>query len=151
MFGNSKKETSSNGSSRSSSVSSSSSSGSINTIVNGCSVDGNVNTNNDIRIDGKLSGTLDCKGKVIIGPQGFVDGNITCANAVIEGKFEGALMVKELLNVKETAQINGEINTNKLIVQSGAVFNVGCKMGGQTIKEFSPKKSEKKEGVVNFG
>lgn len=34
----------------------------------------------------------------------------------------------ELLNVRETAEVEGEITTNKLIVQSGAKFNVACKM-----------------------
>jgi cytoskeletal protein CcmA (bactofilin family) len=38
--------------------------------------------------------------------------------------------------VKETATINGEIQTDKLIVQAGAVFNVKCQMGGQVISGF---------------
>ena len=143
MFGTSKKE-SNNTASTSSNYSTSNS---INSIVHGCEVEGKIKTENDFRIDGKLKGSLDCKGKVIIGPKGFIDGDIKCANAVVEGRFDGTLVVAELLNVKETAQINGDINTNKLNVQSGAVFNVSCMMGGQKIKEFSPKGVEKK--VVN--
>ena len=143
MFGNSKKE-SNNTASTSSNYSTSNS---INSIVHGCEVEGKIKTENDFRIDGKLKGSLDCKGKVIIGPKGFIDGDIKCANAVVEGRFDGTLVVAELLNVKETAQINGDINTNKLNVQSGAVFNVSCMMGGQKIKEFSPNGVEKK--VVN--
>lgn len=143
MFGTSKKESSNT----TSSSSSNGTSKSINSIVHGCVVEGTIRTENDFRMDGKLKGSLDCKGKVIIGPKGFIDGDIKCANAVIEGRFDGTLVVAELLNVKETAQINGEINTNKLNVQSGAVFNVSCVMGGQKIKEFSPKTMEKK--IVN--
>jgi len=62
-------------------------SGSTNSIVTGTSVEGTIIANNDIRIDGSLSGVLNCKGRVIIGPEGSVDGEIKCQNAVIEGKF----------------------------------------------------------------
>ncbi len=102
----------------------------LNSLVKGTMVEGTINSDSDIRIDGKIKGKLICDSKVIIGPSGEVEGEIDCLNAVIEGKFEGKLNVKELLNVRESAAINGEVNTNKLIVQSGAVFNVSCTMGG---------------------
>jgi len=75
-----------------------------------------------------VKGKIYCDAKVIIGPSGTVEGEISCQNAVIEGRFEGVLEVKELLNVRETAFINGDVSTGKLIVQPGAVFNVVCKM-----------------------
>jgi len=103
---------------------------SLNTLVKGTLVEGTVKSESDIRIDGVIKGTLNCNAKVIIGPSGFIEGKVKCANAVIEGKFEGSLHVTELLNVRENAKISGDVTTNKLIVQSGAVFNVDCKMGG---------------------
>ena len=69
---------------------------------------------------------LFCKAKVIIGPSGFVQGEIRCENAVIEGKFDGHLYVSGLLNIREKANIKGDVQTDKLIVQSGAIFNVSC-------------------------
>ena len=61
---------------------------------------------------------------------GFIKGEIHCANAVIEGKFDGRLEVTELLNIKESANVNGDVSTGKLVVQPGAIFNVSCTMGG---------------------
>ena len=49
-----------------------------------------------------------------------------CSNRRV---FQGKLKCGELLNIRETAQINGEISTDKLMVQSGAIFNVVCNMG----------------------
>lgn len=138
-----------------SSSSPSPSSNSINSIVAGTQIDGKVKSTNDFRIDGTLIGTLDCKGKVIIGTSGVVDGEIVCANALIEGKFDGNLTVKELLSVKDSAKITGEIVTDKLLVQSGAVFNVQCQMGGQTIsnvnaiKKAPSSNGNKKDFVLN--
>ena len=111
-----------------------------NSLVQGTRIEGNVFTESDIRIDGKLIGSLNSKGKVIIGPSGQIEGEIHCANAVVEGRFSGTLVATELLQIKESAHVEGDINTNKLIVQSGSTFNVNCKMGGQKIKELKGKK-----------
>ncbi|MBK9255927.1 MAG: polymer-forming cytoskeletal protein [Saprospiraceae bacterium] len=132
MFGNkSDKSSATNGTAPSTNVS--------NSIVEGTKIEGTIQAANDIRIDGELSGKLDCKGRVIIGPQGKVDGEIVCMNAIIEGSFTGNITVRELLSVKETAVINGDISTDKLMVQTGAVFNVNCSMGGQKLKSLSNK------------
>ena len=101
----------------------------LNSLVKGTEVEGKVSAKSDIRVDGTIKGSLDCSAKVIIGPTGYIEGQINCANAIIEGRFEGTIVVKELLNVRKTAVINGEITTSKLIVEAGAIFNVSCHMG----------------------
>lgn len=126
MFGSKKKETKNTGTS-----STSPGSHSLNTLVHGTVVEGAIKADSDIRIDGVIKGSLNCKAKVIIGPTGHIEGEIRCVNAVIEGKFDGNLQVSELLNIREKAIVNGDVKTNQLIVQSGAVFNVTCVMGNQ--------------------
>lgn len=111
------------------------SSGSNNSIVTGTKMEGTINANNDIRIDGELIGKLYCKGRVIIGPSGTVDGDIDCQNAIIEGSFNGNLKVAELLNVKENAKIVGDVITDKILIQAGAIFNGTCSMGGQKMSK----------------
>jgi cytoskeletal protein CcmA (bactofilin family) len=107
----------------------------FNSLVKGTVVEGTVTSESDIRIDGTIKGKLHCDAKVIIGPTGRVEGEIRCQNAVIEGSFEGVLQVKELLNIREAAKIGGEVTTEKLIVQSGAAFNVTCTMGGSAPRQ----------------
>ncbi len=102
-------------------------SGSLNTLVKGTSIKGDIKAESDIRIDGRIDGTLSCSAKVIIGQTGVVEGEITCFNAVIEGRFDGNLVVKETLSLKETAIINGDASYDKLIVQQGAVINAAIK------------------------
>lgn len=104
---------------------------SSNSLIQGTSIEGTVQAEKDIRIDGTLRGNLNCKGKVIIGPTGFISGDVQCENAVIEGRFEGVLMVSDILHVKETAKVEGDVTTQKLVVQPGSIFNVKCKMGSQ--------------------
>ena len=127
MFGSNKKETQT----AKAKTAVSNGTNALNSLVKGTEIEGKVIAKSDIRIDGIIRGSLDCAAKVIIGPTGFIEGQIKCANAIIEGNFEGTLTVSELLNVRKTAKINGEISTNKLIVEAGAIFNVTCRMGKQ--------------------
>ncbi len=128
MFGNNKKktETGSNSGKHTSTPTNA-----LNSLVKGTTIEGEIHSESDLRVDGTIKGNLVCKAKVIIGPTGLVEGEIQCANAIIEGKMDGTIRVSQLLTVKETADVSGEVYTNKLIVQSGAIFNVGCKMGTQ--------------------
>ena len=127
MFGNKKKDTD-----QKKSIIPSAPSHSLNTLVKGTIVEGIVKSESDIRVDGTIKGSLTCNAKVIVGPTGFIEGDVKCENAVVEGRFSGNMQVTDLLNVRETAEVSGDVKTNKLIVQSGAIFNVTCKMGVQS-------------------
>ena len=103
---------------------------SLNSLVQGTTVEGTVKSESDIRVDGTIKGNLHCKSKVIIGPTGKVEGEVRCENAVVEGQFEGTLLVEAALHVKETAKVTGEIAAGKLIVQPGATINGSFDMSG---------------------
>ncbi len=105
-------------------------SNSSNNIGKGTVLEGNVETFGNIRIEGKVVGNIKSKSKVVLGQSSFVDGNILAQNAEIEGEVKGVLEVTELLVLKPTAVIHGDITANKLIIESGATFNGGVKMGG---------------------
>ncbi len=140
MFGNNKKTESSNISPNSSA---------LNSLVQGTLIEGTVKAESDIRIDGIIHGDLICSAKVIIGPTGEIKGEVRCVNAMIDGKFEGKLYVEELLTVRETASVIGDIHTGKLIVQSGAVFNVTCDMGkSNTRKPIQKDPSQRMDQVL---
>ncbi len=106
----------------------------LNSLVKGTFVEGTVSSESDIRIDGNIKGVLTCKAKVIVGPTGVIEGEIRCVNAVIEGKFNGTLYAEELLHIRETAEVTGDVYTNKLTVQSGANFNGAVKMAAEAPK-----------------
>ncbi|HJW31077.1 MAG TPA: polymer-forming cytoskeletal protein [Saprospiraceae bacterium] len=143
MFGNTKNEPRN----KSNGVISTPSTTTSNSLVQGTNIEGTVHAEKDIRIDGTMTGTLICKGKLIIGPTGMIKGDVQCENAVIEGRFEGVLMVGEILHVKETAKIEGDIMTQKLIVQPGSLFNVKCKMGPPSA---TPRNTELDEELIDL-
>ncbi|MCX6221241.1 MAG: polymer-forming cytoskeletal protein [Bacteroidia bacterium] len=100
----------------------------LNTIAQDTKIKGNIESDGDIRIDGILVGDLDCKGRVVVGPDSRIDGIIRCTSAEIMGYVKGEISVKDLLSLKGTASITGNLTMGKLSVEPGARFVGHCKM-----------------------
>jgi cytoskeletal protein CcmA (bactofilin family) len=119
-------------------------SGSINLIGAGTTIEGEVKSTGDIRVDGQIYGSINTKAKVVIGSTGMVDGDIICQNADISGTVKGKTMVSEMLFLKSTCKINGDIQTGKLVVEVGASFTGSCNMGPMVkdIKQMDNKQAD---------
>ena len=100
----------------------------INLISNGTEITGDINSSGDIRIDGSLVGNLKTRGKVVIGPTGKAKGEIYGKNIEVSGTIEGKISAEQLLNLKATSKIIGEIITTRLSIEPGAKFTGTCKM-----------------------
>ena len=106
-------------------------SNSTNTIGKGTVLEGNIETYGNIRIEGKVIGNIKSKSKIALGNSSHVEGNIIAQNADLEGEVKGRIEISEMLILKATAVVHGDIITGKLVVEPGAVFNGTCKMGTQ--------------------
>ncbi|QSE98345.1 bactofilin family protein [Fulvivirga lutea] len=104
-------------------------SNSSNIIGKGTVLEGDIETFGNIRIEGKIIGNVKTKSKIALGQSSHVEGNILAQNAEVAGEVKGKIEVTDILILKPTAVIHGDIITNKIIVESGATFNGGCKMG----------------------
>ncbi|WP_457610556.1 bactofilin family protein [Lutibacter sp.] len=113
-----------------------------NIIGKNTSIIGDVISEGDFRIDGKVEGTIKTTGRVVIGKTGSINGKVTCDNADIEGKFSGELTVNNLLTLKATATISGDVIISKLSVEPGAEFNASCSMKG-SVKELKSEQTKK--------
>ncbi|MBK7212291.1 MAG: polymer-forming cytoskeletal protein [Bacteroidales bacterium] len=102
---------------------------SVNLIGSGTDITGDIQSNGDFRIDGTLKGTIRSSGKVVVGSTGRVEGEIICQNADISGEVKAHLTVYELLSLKASAVVSGDILTNKLAIEPGAIFTGACTMG----------------------
>jgi cytoskeletal protein CcmA (bactofilin family) len=100
----------------------------INLIGTGTEITGDINSNGDIRIDGTLSGNLFTKGKVVIGETGKIKGEVSCKNSDVSGVIEGKIIVSELLSLKITSRVTGDIQTSRLAIEPGSKFTGNCNM-----------------------
>lgn len=83
----------------------------------------------NIRIEGKVGGNVRAKAKFVLGESAEINGSVVARTAEIAGKIEGNIEVSEILTLKPSAVINGDILTNQLVIEPGATFNGGCRMG----------------------
>ena len=116
-------------------------SNSSNIIGKGTIMTGSVETFGNIRVEGKVIGDIKTKSKAAFGHSSQVDGSVLAQNAEVAGHITGTIEVTELLVLKATAVIDGDIITNKLLVETGAAFNGKCKMGVKS-KEIKIGKPE---------
>ncbi len=119
---------------------------SSNVIGKGTILEGNIETAGNIRIEGRIIGNIKSKSKIALGNSCHVDGNITAQNADVEGTVKGKVDISDMLVLKATSTVNGDISTGKLVVEPGAVFNGSCKMGA-AVKDI---KSVENAGASTF-
>ena len=117
----------------------------VNMIGNGTIITGNIQSKSDIRIDGVLKGSVKTEGKLVVGSAGVVEGDVVCDSADISGEIKAKITVSQLLSLKSTSKLNGDIITNKLSIEPGASFSGSCSMGA-VIKDIKHvEKQDKKE------
>ena len=108
----------------------------INTIGVGTIITGDIQSKGDIRVDGTLKGSINTSGKVVVGKDGIVEGDVVCNSADISGVTKAKITTSQLLSLKSTAKLNGDIVTNKLSIEPGAAFTGSCSMGA-VIKDIT--------------
>ena len=127
----------------------------FNVLNEGTTVSGDIESNGDIRIDGTLRGKVSTKSKLVLGKSGVIEGDVFATCCDVNGKVEGNIYVKDVLYVKNTGLVNGDIQTGKLVVESGGKFNGKCSMGAPTASMEKAKtenvarpSAESKQGAV---
>ncbi|MCB0760104.1 MAG: polymer-forming cytoskeletal protein [Flavobacteriales bacterium] len=120
----------------------------INRLVEGTVMEGKIESDSNIRIDGRFTGEILTKGRLVIGPTGHVDGTVVCAESEIEGGMKGRIQVKQLLSLKSTARVDGEIFTDKLSIEPGASFTGTCSMGAKVKDMKSNDDRKERESVL---
>ena len=102
-----------------------------NVLATGTTLTGKIETESDFRLDGRVEGEINCKGKIVIGPKGCVKGNILTLHAEILGSVEGVIRAQERLVLKSSAEIKGDIFIQTLEIEPGAKLNGSCTMSGK--------------------
>lgn len=125
-----------------------------NRINEGTHIKGDITSKGFFRIDGIIEGTITTPSKVVLGRNGVITGTLSCENADIEGSFKGNLQVAQLLTLRSSAKLEGDVVVGKLSVEPGATFNATCTMQGASganktaqTKPYDRSQRSKKKGA----
>lgn len=91
-------------------------------------IKGEIHTDEDFRIDGKVEGKIVCKGKVVMGPHAKVRGTIHCFEADLMGELDGDIHAEGNLTLRSSLILKGNVVAKSLEIEPGAVFNGSCVM-----------------------
>lgn len=111
-------------------------------ISKGAEIEGKFSSKEDLRLDGRIIGEVDCTNRIVMGESGYVKGIIKANEAVIMGEVDGDLEISGSLTLKSTAKIKGNIVAKLMSVDEGAIYNGECKIG-----EFAAKRTVAKKVV----
>lgn len=103
-------------------------SGMHNVLSSGTVLTGNLVTQDDIRIDGVIEGNIISQGKIIIGNNGHVSGDVECMHLDLLGKVTGNISCQDTIILRSTANLIGDMTTQVVEIEPGARFSGSCKM-----------------------
>ena len=94
----------------------------------GSRFEGKLGFDGTVRIDGEFKGDIVSEGKLFVGDNARIDGNVSVGVAVVSGTLTGTLKAKTLVELRPHARVNGEISTASLVIERGAQFDGTVKM-----------------------
>lgn len=100
----------------------------VSRVALGASIRGDLSSRTDIRVDGNVDGTLFSEGRIVVGESALLSGKLLCRNLDLWGKMDGDLYIRDVLTLKGSAVVNGNIFVRKIQMEMGAQLNGSCKM-----------------------
>ncbi|MDR0537292.1 MAG: polymer-forming cytoskeletal protein [Tannerellaceae bacterium] len=99
-----------------------------NILAVGTTVKGDIITDGDFRLNGRVEGNINCAAKLVIGPKGYIDGDINSVNAEIQGTVVGCIRTSGALVLKASSVVTGDIFAQTLEIEPNAKFSGVCNM-----------------------
>ncbi len=91
---------------------------------------GNLTTQGDVLVgdQGEVNGSLSTEGDIMVVDKGVVSGTLTAKNVVIAGRAQAQIRSEDLLEIKSTGKVLGDVDVSKLVIENGAIFKGQCNM-----------------------
>ncbi len=92
--------------------------------------EGNMNVKGSLRIEGEFVGEISAD-SLVIGKKAKVEANIKSPSVMVGGYVKGNISENKHLTIQSTGRVVGDVNTDRLSVEEGAVLHGKCLMGGK--------------------
>jgi cytoskeletal protein CcmA (bactofilin family) len=114
--------------------------GELSTILGKSSVfEGNISVEHSLRVDGKVIGDIKTPDTLVVGKEGEIVGNVSIKSLILGGKLHGKVLSSSKVVLESQSEFRGEINTLKIVIDEGAVFEGKCSMSGDKDDDVEEK------------
>jgi cytoskeletal protein CcmA (bactofilin family) len=104
----------------------------------GVRLEGKLTFSGTVRIDATFQGSIVTDGVLVVGDAAKVDADITCGTVLIEGEVNGNVTAKELVELRRSATVRGDVQSPALAIERGAIFQGASR---RTAASASPGKA----------
>jgi len=100
-------------------------------IGQGVAIEGKIVSNQDIRIDGHVSGSIEVgQHELVLGPGAELKANVNARAALIGGRVEGDVTATERIQIQSTGVLLGDVVAPRLIIQDGGMLRGKADVAG---------------------
>jgi len=117
----------------------------LNRLVSGTKIVGDMTTISSLRVDGEVVGNVNCDGKLVLGQEGVITGDINATEVELDGKVEGLITAEVLLTLHASASVKGDIKTGRIVIEDGAHIE-GNIQTGESVKKIGKLSKKIKNG-----
>lgn len=101
-----------------------------NVLAQGIEITGSIKFSNDMIIDGKIDGEITSdKGKVTIGENAHITGDVKAGEVKLYGKVEGTI-TSERCELKQKSLLKGDVKSKTFSMEEGASMTGRTEIGG---------------------
>jgi cytoskeletal protein CcmA (bactofilin family) len=111
-------------------------------------IDGTLSTESDLIVEGIVRGTVTCQGIMHVAQDAEVDATVAARGIVVAGSLNGAITCNGLLEIRSSGVVHGEVETERLVVQEGAIYEGRLKMDPASRPATAPDESAEAEAPV---
>lgn len=79
-----------------------------------------------LRIEGRVEGSIQSEGQVVVAPTGLVKGSIHARHLTVSGRVEGVFKIEGCLEIHGTGWVDGEVESGSLVVDEGGTLQGSC-------------------------
>ncbi len=118
----------------------------ITNLTTDVEIEGTIKFEKTMNIDGKFEGQMIANnGELIVGKTGSVKADVKVKNATIEGRLDGNIEAAEKIELKQNAQLIGDLYAKVLVIEEGVVFVGQCNVNPEGIKK--EKQNTEKQNI----
>ena len=124
-------------------------------ISQGIRIKGEITGSEDLFVDGHVEGKLNlANGSLTVGPNGSVNADVSAREVIVRGRVDGKVVGRERVQLWSTGQVVGEVQTQRLAIEDGALLRGKVETGklpeknSETHKAASSSPSQSLSGVT---
>ena len=115
----------------------------------GTRIEGNLEIEGEVKLQGQISGKVAGTGVVIVGEQANVRANVSASTVIVHGVVRGEIQARDRLELHSTARVQGLLKAPRIRIDEGALFEGECRMASPELAKTEPAKLDERRSVLN--